>query len=80
MSAVTDNNSAEESNANKESDEEVTELLDTETYVEFFVVDKDKTRQGGAFFKYLNLAFFNLEKYGLFQTIGRYNYKYNCLY
>ena len=43
------------------SDAEVEELLDTETEVEMFVVDKNKTRAGGTFFKYMNLTLFNLE-------------------
>ena len=47
------------------SDAEVEELLDIETEVEISVVDKNKTIQGGAFFKYLNLTNFDLDKYGL---------------
>ena len=42
MRVVTDSNSAEESDANKESDGEVQELPDTEADVEFFVVDENK--------------------------------------
>ena len=38
------------------SDADVEELLDIETEVEVFVVDTNKTRAGGAFFKYLNLT------------------------
>ena len=36
------------------SDSAVTDLLDIETEVEIFVVDKNKTRAGGACFKYLS--------------------------
>ena len=36
------------------SDAELLELFDIGTEVETFVVDKHRTRQGGAFFKYLN--------------------------
>ena len=39
-----------------------------------------KTRQGGAFFKCLNLTNFDLDKYGLFQNVGRHNYTHNCLH
>ena len=42
------------------SDAEVEELFDIETEVEIFVVDKNITRQEGAFFKYLNLTNFDL--------------------
>ena len=49
------------------SDAGVEELLDIETEVEIFVIDKNKTIQGGAFFKYLNLTSFGLEKHGLFK-------------
>ena len=61
-------------------DTEVEELLDIETEVEIFVVDKNKTKQGGAFFEYLNLTNFDLEKYGLFKNIDRNNYKHYCLH
>ena len=44
------------------SDAEVEELLDIETEVEISVVDNNKTRQGGAFFKYLNLTNIGLDK------------------
>ena len=59
------------------SDTEVEELLDIETEVETFVVDKHKTGQGGACFKCLNLTNVDLYKYGLFQNIDRHNYKHN---
>ena len=62
------------------SDTEVEELLDIGTEVEIFVVDKNKTRAGGAFFKYLNLTLFDLDKYGLFKDVDRNNYNHNCLY
>ena len=61
-------------------DAEVEKLLDIETEVEIFVVDKKKTRQGVAFFKYLNLTNVELEKHGLFKSIARNSYKHNCLY
>ena len=47
--------------ANNVSDADVQELLDSETEVETFVVDKHITRAGGAFFKYINLTLCNLE-------------------
>ena len=53
--------------ANNVSDAEAEELLHIETEVEISVVDKNKTTQGGAFFKYLNLTNFDLEKHGLFE-------------
>ena len=62
------------------SDAEVKELIDIETEVEIFVVDKNKTRAGGAFFKHLNLILFDLEKHGLFKNTDRNNYKHKCLY
>ena len=65
--------------ANNVSDAEVEELLDIETEVETFVVDKNKTRAGSAFFKYLNSALLHIDKYGLFENIDRTNYKHNCL-
>ena len=55
-------------------------MFDIETEVGIFVIDKNNTREGGAFFKYLNLTNFDLEKHGLFKTIDRNNYKHNCLY
>ena len=51
MSDVTDNDTDDTST---ENDNEVQDLLDTETDVGFFAVDKNKTRSGGAFFPYLN--------------------------
>ena len=61
------------------SDAEVAELLDIEHEVGISVVDKNKTIQGGALFKYLNITNFDLEEYGLFKHIDRNNYKHNCL-
>ena len=57
MSAVTDNDSAE---TLKERDAVVQDLLATETDVDLFVVDKNKTRSGGAFF-----TIYDLDKYGI---------------
>ena len=45
--------------ANNVSDAEVEELLGIETKVEVFVIDKNKTRQGGAFLKCSNETLFN---------------------
>ena len=39
---------------------EIEEVLDSGTEVEIPVADKNKTRAGGAFSKYLNLTLFNL--------------------
>ena len=47
--------------SNTASDAEVEKLLDIETEVEIFVVNKNKTRAGGAFFKDLNVTLSNLE-------------------
>ena len=46
------------------SDKEITKILETETEVELFVVDKHKTRAGGAFFNCLNNTLFDFDKYG----------------
>ena len=51
----------EESSPN---DKEITKILETETEVEIFVVDK--TRAGGAFFNCLNNTLFDFDKYGIF--------------
>ena len=61
-------------------DAKVEELLDIETEADISVVDKNKTIQGGAFFKYLNLTNVDLEKDCLFTNIDRNNYTHNCLY
>merc|ERR1712127_804762 len=63
-----------------ESDSKVQDLLESETEVEIFIVDKNKTRSGGSFFPYLNNTIFDLSKYGIFKTVDRHNYKHNCLY
>ena len=80
MSAVTDSNSAEDSNSNKERDGEVQEWLDTETNVEFFAFGKNKTRSGGAFFPYPSNTIYDLYEYGIFKTINKFKYQLNCLY
>ena len=60
MSATTaESGAAPESNTVRDAD--VVDLLDNETEIEISVVDKIKPRQGGAFFKYLNLILSNLE-------------------
>ena len=41
---------------------------------------KNKTRAGGAFFKYLNKTILNLDKDGIFKVVDRKNYHHNCLY
>ena len=64
MSAVTDNVSAE---TTKESDAVVQDVFATETDVEFFVVDKNETGSGGAFFPYLNNTIYDLDQYGIFK-------------
>ena len=62
------------------SDGEVVALIDKEKEVEIFVVEKNKTRQGGAFFPYINNTIFDFDKYGIFKNVDRNNYKHNCLY
>ena len=76
MSATT----SEKGEEIKESDAEVIDLLDIEKEVEIFVVDKNKTRAGGAFFPYLNNTVFDFDPYGVFKTVDRNNYEHNCLY
>ena len=63
-----------------ESDAEVQLLMLLETEVEIFVVDKNKTRAGGAFFNCLNNTLFDFDKYGIFKKVDRNNYNHNCLY
>ena len=46
--------------SNAASDAEFAGVIDIETEVEIFVVDKNKTRAGGTLFKYLSLTLFNL--------------------
>ena len=62
------------------SDAEVKEVAKKETEVGLFIVDKNKARAGGSFFPYLNTTIFDLSKYGIFKSVGRKNYKHNCLY
>ena len=76
MSATTSGKSEEI----KESDATVISLLDIEKEIEIFIVDKNETRAGGAFFPYLNNTIFDLDKYGIFKTVDRNNYKDNCLH
>ena len=49
----------------RESDAEVIAILELETEVEIFVVDKNKTRAGGAFFNCLNNTLFDFDKYAI---------------
>ena len=65
MSATTSGKSEEI----KESDATVISLLDIEKEIEIFVVDKNKTRAGGAFFPYLNNTIFDLDKYGILKQL-----------
>ena len=62
------------------SDAEISDLIEQEQEVLIAVVDKNKTRAGGAFFNCLNNTLFDFDKYGIFKTIDRLNYKHNCLY
>ena len=64
----------------RQGDEEITAIIEEEQEVEIVITEKDKTRAGGAFFAYLNNTIFDLDKYGVFKTVGRNNYKHNCLY
>ena len=45
--------------SNTISDADVVDLADSKTEAEIHIIDKTKTRQGGAFSKYLNLLFKN---------------------
>ena len=65
--------------ATRISDAGVVAVIENDTEVETFVVDKNKTRAGGAFLKYLNLASFDLATYGLFKQVDRNSYKHKCL-
>ena len=65
---------------NTVSDAEVHDLLESETDIEFFVVHKNKPRAGGAFFPYLNNTIYDLDKYCIFKTTNRFEYKRNCLH
>ena len=57
---------------------EISGLLDHEQEVLLTVVQIDKTRPGGASFPYLNNTIHDLDKYGIFKTVGRHNYKHSC--
>ena len=70
----------EEATASNISDAAVVGILQEETGVEFFVIDKNRTRQGCVLFKHLNLTVFNLGECGLFKITDRYNYKHNCVF
>ena len=49
-----------------DSDKEVVDLINVEQEVGLFTVEKNKTRAGGSFFPYLNIAIFGLSKYDIF--------------
>ena len=55
--------------ANNVSDAEVEEVLDIGAEVNIFVVDNNKTRAGGAFFKYSNLTLFIVETMVYFKIL-----------
>ena len=55
----------EEGAATSISDAEAEAILKIETEVDIFVVDKNKTRAGGAFFNCLNNTIFDFDKYGI---------------
>ena len=57
--------------SNTVSDAEFAIAIDIQTEVEIFVADRNKTRAGGAFLKYLNLTLFNLEQYGLLKQFDK---------
>ena len=65
--------------ANNVGDAGIEELLDIETEVEMFVADNNKTKAGGALFKYFNLTNSDLAKYGLSNNTDGTNYQHNCL-
>ena len=46
-------------------------LLDIEKEVELFVIDKNKTRSGGAFFPFIDNTIFNFDKYGIFKRANK---------
>ena len=66
-----DMNAVEDAEGHKisESDAEVVAIIDQETEVEIFVVDKHKTRQGGAFFPCINTAIFDFDNTELLKTL-----------
>ena len=49
-----------------DSYKEIVDLMNVEQEVEVFTVEKNKTRAGGSFFPYLNIAIFGLSKYDIF--------------
>ena len=53
------------------SDKEVAELISNEKEAELFIVYKNKTRAGGPFFPYLNIATFDLSKCCMFKTVDK---------
>ena len=63
-----------------DSGKEVVDLINVEKEVEFFIVEKNKTRSGASFFPYPNITIFDLSKYDIFESADRQNYKHNCLY
>ena len=71
---------SETAEAITDSDKEVVDLINIEQKAELFTVEKNKTRAGGSFFPYLNIIIFDLSKYGIFKSVDRNNYEYNCLY
>ena len=72
----------DEAPAIEDSDAEFVKIANVETNVEIFPVTRDdsKTRDGGAFFPYLNNTQFDFKKYGIFDNVDKHNYKHNCLY
>ena len=62
------------------SDAEAVETVHKEKEVEMFIVDKNRTRAGGSFFPYPYIIIFDLSKYGIFKSVGKNNYKHNCLH
>ena len=62
------------------SDAEISGLWEHEQEVLITAVEHDKTRPGGAFYPFLDNIIYDLSKYGVFKTVGRNNYKHNCLY
>ena len=61
------------------SDSEIEELIEKETEVDLFIVDKNRTGAGVSFVPYLSITMFDLSKHGVFKIVGRKNYKHNCL-
>ena len=62
------------------SDAEISGLLEHGQEVLITVVRNNETRPGGAFFPYRNNTTYDLDKYGIFKTGDRNNYKRDCLY